>query len=246
MRRFFVEEVRDEFARIGGAEARHIKVVLRLRQGDELLLIDSGGNRYKASIYRFEGNDIVVKIGKKYPPIPPSPLKIILCQAIIRAKNMDLVIQKASELGVYEIIPFYSERTVLKLSKEREAQKVRHWKEIAIQSAKQSGRAPLLNLNKPLRFADMLKRFKYEEIFKLLLWEGEEKNLLKQVLRSSPLQNKAVVVVGPEGGFSEGEIEMAKEAGFMITAVGQRILRSETASLVISSILQYEWGDLSD
>jgi len=119
MRRFFIEEIKEKegFCKVPEPEARHIVKVLRMKQGDRLILMDSGGKRFEASIESAALKELTVKLIKKLPEPPPSPVSIDICQALIKSRVMDYMIEKTSELGISNIIPFYSERTVIKLDK---------------------------------------------------------------------------------------------------------------------------------
>jgi 16S rRNA (uracil1498-N3)-methyltransferase len=174
---------------------------------------------------------------------------------------MDYVIEKTSELGLDRILPFSSERTVVKLSKERFANKKQRWREIAHSAAKQSDRKTPLEIGPPSSFEELVGKCRGENALKVILWEEEGARDLKRVLRASPpltphltlpLEGEGKVgvkkfsgIVGPEGGFSQEEVRAAGEAGFVSVSLGQRVLRAETAAITLVAIVQYEWGDLS-
>ena len=157
---------------------------------------------------------------------------------------MDYLIQKTSELGVAHIHPFSSLRTITMIKKERLSNRMRHWREIAKSSAKQSGRAVPAQIDLPLTLGELSLKWKEKRCIKAILWEGEGATDLKELLRSSSREGKFVGMVGPEGGFAEEEIELAANAGFIPVTLGNRILRSETAAMAMVAIVQYEWGDL--
>ena len=247
MRRFFVEEIRPEngFCSITGPEARHILKVLRMGPGDQLILMDGKGNRFLASIESAAARDVRAALIKSLPKPSPSPVEIILCQALLKQRQMDYVIQKTSELGVDCIIPFSSERTVVILNKDRRDNKMRHWREIAQSSAKQSDRGIPSEIKPLCSFIELMNRWRREDALKLILWEEEGASDLKSFLRGSQPVNRLVGAVGPEGGFSKAEIEAAHDAGFISVSLGRRTLRAETAAIALVAIFQYEWGDLS-
>jgi 16S rRNA (uracil1498-N3)-methyltransferase len=246
LRRFFVEEltVKTGTLVLRGAEANHIRTVLRMVPGDRLILVDSKGAWFEAVIVSADRHEVMVSLEKPLPSPPPSPVEITLCQALLRSHSMDLIIQKTSELGVDRILPFVSERTIVKPDEETVANKVRHWREIALGSTKQSGRIKPAEIGPLCPFGEIMDRYNGEEMVKMILWEEESVESLKTFLKSLHPPKKAVGVVGPEGGFSADEVKKAKSAGFVSASLGQRILRSETAAVTLTALLQYEWGDL--
>lgn len=246
MRRFFVEEIDTDkrTLTLGGTEANHIRTVLRMAPGDRLILTDSKGARYEAVIVSLDRREVRVNLERPLLPPPPSPVEITLCQAVLRSHPMDMIIQKTSELGVDRVLPFVSERTLVKPDRQAAAGKLRHWREIALSATKQSGRLKPAEIGPLLTFSELMEVWRKEEIMKVVLWEEESVRSLKNLLRSSGPAPKAVAVIGPEGGFSNEEIEKAGEAGFVPASLGQRILRAETAAITLVSLFQYEWGDL--
>lgn len=246
MRRFFVEEIREgEGALIlRGTEANHIRTVLRMAPGDRLALTDSRGARYQAVIVSVDRREVMVNLERPLPSPPPSPVEITLCQGLLRSHSMDLIIQKTSELGVDRVLPFVSGRTVVKPDEQAFAGKLRHWREIALSSTKQSGRLKPAEIGSLSTFSELMDLWRGEEIMKIVLWEDESVENLKSLLRSTRSPRKAVGVIGPEGGISSEEIVEAREAGFVSVSLGQRILRAETAAVTLVALLQYEWGDL--
>ena len=247
MRRFFVEEVikRDGYCIISGNEARHISRVLRMEKGDNFILMDRGGNRFEAVIESADCNDILVKLKRPLPAPLASPVEINLCQALLKSRSMDYIIEKTSELGVNSIIPFSSEKTVIKLDGERALAKVRRWNEIAKSAAKQADRIKPAEIYSPVFFRDLMDKWNRMDPLKVILWEKEESRDLKDLLKSFQPSRRFLGMVGPEGGFSQKEASMAKEAGFIPVSLGKRILRAETAAITLVAIVQYEWGDLS-
>jgi len=246
-RRFFVEKIvlTDNFLSITGREARHIVNVLRMKKGEKLVLMDGEGRLFESTIETLHHKGVKVKINKSIPHPPSSPLHISLAQALIRAHPMDYLIQKTTELGISSIYPFYSERTVIRLKPDHLKNKMAHWIEIMKSACKQCGRTTVPNLNPPLPFEEIIKNAPDKKTLRVLLWENEDKADLKKLLRSmSPLLH-IYAVVGPEGGFTTEEINLARETGFHIISLGNRVLRAETAAVSMLSIIQYEWGDLS-
>jgi 16S rRNA (uracil1498-N3)-methyltransferase len=158
---------------------------------------------------------------------------------------MDYVIEKTSELGVNRVLPFSSERTVVRLNKERFANKKQRWHEIAHSAAKQSDRKTPVEIGPLSSFEELVAKCRGENALKILLWEEEGATDLKGLLKASPPVKRFIGIVGPEGGFSQEEVRAAGEAGFVSVSLGQRVLRAETAAIAMVAIAQYEWGDLS-
>jgi 16S rRNA (uracil1498-N3)-methyltransferase len=247
VRRFFAENIPGEGGLISltGKEANHIRNVLRMKQGDTLTVTDGKGHLFKAMIEESHRKGVRAKIIKALPAPAPSPINIHLVQALIKSRPMDILIQKTTELGVGSITPFISERTAVKMRDEQLSRKMVHWEEIMKAACKQSGNSNLPALNPPLKFEALIGNDHPQGTLKLLLWEREKEADLKAILRTRGQLPHIMVVVGPEGGFTLREIRLARDAGFHIVSLGSRILRSETASITLISIIQYEWGDLS-
>jgi 16S rRNA (uracil1498-N3)-methyltransferase len=247
LRRFFVEKIipTGGFLSITGKEARHIRNVLRMKKGEMLILMDREGQSFEATIGEVQYKEVKVTITKTLPPLPSSPVKISLAQALIKSHPMEYFIQKVTELGIHSIHPFYSERTVIQLRSAHLKNKMDRWMEIMKSACKQCGRVTLPDLNTPLLFEEMIKDAPDTKTLKILLWEDEDKVDLKRLLTSMSPAPHVFVIVGPEGGFTLNEINLAKDAGFHIVSLGNRILRAETAAVSLLSIIQYEWGDLN-
>ncbi len=175
LRRFLVEELPAAAGQvvIRGSEARHIALVLRMRAGDELILGDRKGSHFLAKIESAERDAVRVALLDPCPPPAPSPVEITLGQAVLKSQAMDTLIQKVSELGAERVVPFFSERTVVRLDRERVENKLRRWQEVARGAAKQCGRATPLEIRPPLAFRDLLAAWDSETACKILLWERE-------------------------------------------------------------------------
>jgi 16S rRNA (uracil1498-N3)-methyltransferase len=247
MRRFFIDEIisTQETLSITGAEAKHIARVLRMGPGERIVLLDKEGGRYQAVIKAVDRHQVLVTLERAIPAPSPSSVHITLCQALLKSHPMDLVVEKSSELGVDRILPYIAERTVVKVDRDRSHGKVRRWQEIAQSAAKQSDRAIPADIRPLCTFEELLSTLREEPALKILLWEQEIARSLRDLLRSGSPASRVVAMVGPEGGFTEREVEEAVEAGFVPVSLGRRILRSETAAITLVTLLQYEFGDLS-
>ena len=212
------------------------------RVGSLVTLTDSKGSDFRGRILRFSREEASILIFETFPSPTESSLEIILLQALPEKERMELIIQKATELGVSAIIPFKSERSISLEEREVKQKKAHRWQEIAVKAVQQSRRAKVPRVGPYRSFQEALKIGEGESL-KILLWEKEGENL-KDALRRS-LAQKIYVMVGPEGGFTEEEVNLAKEKGFIPVKLGQRILRTETAAITLVGILQYELGDLN-
>jgi len=246
LRRFLVEnlEIENGFCVITGREAHHMSRVLRMGRGDELVLLDGKGGRFLAGIQSVSHEGIKVQIRKPLDPVQPSPFKITLCQAVIKSASMDYLIQKTSELGVTRISPFFSSRSVVHLKADRQRKKSNRWREIAHSAAKQCNRDIPPEIGAPESFDKQLALFSKAPGLKVILWERETSRDLKDLLQNHESSGSFTGMVGPEGGFTPEEVSAAQHAGFIPVSMGSRILRAETAALVLVAIVQYEWGDL--
>jgi 16S rRNA (uracil1498-N3)-methyltransferase len=246
VRRFFVQEIeaKDGLCTIRGSEAKHMTRVLRMGHGDQFILMDGKGARFRAIIESAGRREVLVILEKPLPQPLPSPVEITLGQALLKSRAMDYVIEKTSELGVHRILPFFSERTVVRLNKERFENKKQRWREIGHSAAKQSDRKAPVEIGPLSSFEELVGSCGAEDALKVILWEEEMATDLKGVLKRSPPVDRFLGIVGPEGGFSEEEVRAAEKAGFVSVSLGQRVLRAETAAVAIVAIVQYEWGDL--
>ncbi len=244
MARFYLPnpEIEDGRLRITGPEVRHIRRVLRLKEGDELILFDGQEKEYRGIIIDQGTRSVYLRIEEILSIQKESPLEITLAQSLLKGEKMDYLIQKATELGVKKIIPFFSSRSIPLLDKSKRLNRHHRWQKIAIEASKQCGRAKIPEIIPSLDFSEMLQSASPQSL-RLILWE-KEKRRLKNFLKELRMLKEIFFVVGPEGGFSEEEIENSKKGGFIPISLGERILRAETASLCLMSILQYEWGDI--
>jgi 16S rRNA (uracil1498-N3)-methyltransferase len=247
LRRFFIEEIKaiDRSCTIEGAEARHITRVMRMGRGDRFILMDGKGARFQVMIESAQRKEVLVTLEELLPVPPQSSVEITLCQALLKSQAMDYVVQKTSELGVDGLFPFFSDRTVVRLHGDQSINKIRRWREISQSATKQSDRVVPAEIGPVFSFETLITQMKEEDALKVLLWEEEGAKDLKGLLRTSSAERKFVGIVGPEGGFSNDEIQVAGEAGFITASLGYRVLRSETAAITMVAIVQYEWGDLS-
>jgi 16S rRNA (uracil1498-N3)-methyltransferase len=244
MPRFYIPnpDIDDGLLKIEGDEVKHIRKVLRLKAGDEIVVFDGVGKEFEGRIVEEGRSSVRVQIQRILSPIGDSPLEVTLAQSLLKGEKMDYLIQKATELGVKGIIPFLSSRSVPVLEKSRSLKRHRRWEKIAIEASKQCGRGMIPRIEPLQDYSDMLRAASTDHL-RLILWEREGIKL-KEVLKRSEEKTRIFFVIGPEGGFSQGEVEEAKRHGFVAVTLGRRIIRAETASLCFLGILQYERGDI--
>jgi 16S rRNA (uracil1498-N3)-methyltransferase len=216
-----------------------------MERGDRFVLTDGKHERYQVIIESTAPREVKVLIERPLPMSPPSPVEITIWQSILKARAMSYLVRRTSELGIAAICPFVSERTVVKVQGERSSSKLKHWREIARNSAKQCDRSYPAEIRALSSFKDLFSRSDGEDALKVILWEQEGSKDLKNLLRETSPSRKFLGVVGPEGGFSQEEVSTARQSGFFSVSLGKRILRAETAAITLVAVVQYEWGDLS-
>ncbi len=245
MHRFFFnkKDIKENKIYITGNEAKHIINVLRLKVNDKIILCDGVGKDYCVMISSIEKESLKVKILSTEASVGEPCIDIVIYQSIPKSTKMDYIIQKCTEIGVKGIVPVYSARTIVKLeSEERERKKVERWQKIAYEAAKQSGRGRIPVISMPLKFENAL-RDSMERDLTLIPYEEEKTVSFKEVLKSKNPKNIGIFI-GPEGGFEEDEIESAINSNAKTVTLGSRILRTETAGLVVLSCILYEYNQM--
>ena len=224
MHRFFVEEpgMAEDSMTITGGDVNHIKNVLRMSVGDHICVINGQNNKeYDCEIISIGNEEIETKICEIRESDQELENHIVLFQGLPKSDKMELIIQKAVELGVYKIVPVSTERTVVKLDAKKEANKRKRWMNISESAAKQSGRLYIPEVTQVVSYTEALAMAE------------------KMDVRLIPYELAVAVFIGPEGGFESGEIEKAMETGVQPITLGKRILRTETAGLVTLAMLVY-------
>jgi 16S rRNA (uracil1498-N3)-methyltransferase len=227
---------------IEGDEVRHIRKVLRLKAGDEVVVFDGSAKEYEGTIIEEGSASVVIAVQNVLSSKSESPLEIALAQSLLKGEKMDYLIQKATELGVNRIIPFFSSRTIPLLEESRRLKRYDRWKRIAVEASKQCGRGVVPKIEPLQDYSEMVQTANQDSL-RLILWEKEGARL-KGVLTGSKEKKKIFFIIGPEGGLTQEEVKHAQREGFIHVNLGRRILRSETSSLCLLSILQYECGDI--
>ncbi len=246
---FFINknQVKENKVRITGELLKHLRDSLRIKNGEMIFCVDEEGTKY-AVFATYAGKDLFIgEITETTGRQIESAIFIHLVQAVPKGPKLDFIIQKTTELGINAITPVISDRAVVRIEKERVEEKLRRWKKIALEAAQQSNRLDVPDIAPPVSFHDYIASFQKGDL-NLLLYEGEKKRGIKEVIRGAMEAacgvKSIILLIGPEGGFSNEEVEMAEEAGFTPVSLGSHILRTETAPIVALSILQYEFGQM--
>ena len=241
MRNFFVDPANldESFAVLIGQEARHIDSVLRLGRGDRINLFDGTGMIYEVIIEEAVKTRIKTRILKTRPARLDGP-RTYLGQGLLKGKKMDFIVRKATELGVNGLMPFVSSHcTVRRVPETRETR----WHRISLESCKQCGRPYPLKCMPVTDFNALISASEDYQM-KIIFWEKENIRTLEKVFSDNSCIKSVIFLVGPEGGFSKQEIEMAASTGYEVVSLGKLILRAETASFAAMAILQYITGNL--
>ena len=246
MARFFVaqKDVREHEGLITGQELQHMCRVLRLRPGDQVTLFDDAGREHEGVIRSVTESGAKIKILRSYEANRESLLEVTLAVGLTKGEKMDFVVEKATELGVRTVVPFFSTYTVPKLDQEKIAERSRRWQKIALSATKQCGRTRIPVIHGLCDFGEFVKQ-PFNDALKLLFWEGEPRQTLNHVYAKERGVRSVIVAVGPEGGLNVQEANLAQEYEFKPVHLGPRVLRAETAAVAVVSLVQFLWGDLS-
>ena len=244
MQRFFVEphqiDEGNQSIRVVGSDVNHMKNVLRMKAGEEVWISDGEEKEYHCEITCFEDEEAVLKILETLESEYELPNKIYLFQGLPKGDKMELIIQKAVELGVHEIIPVEMKRCVVKLDAKKADKKIARWQQISESAAKQSKRMLIPEVHSVMTYKEAMKYAAELDValvpYELAKGMKETRELISAI---QPGQSVGIFI-GPEGGFEEAEIELALESGAKSITLGKRILRTETAGLTILSVLMFQ------
>lgn len=245
MPRFFVtpSQVQNGEIVIQGNDVNHIKNVLRMRPGDELSISDGAGMDYFCTIRSIERDEVCLNVENSWKSYVELPVKLYLFQGLPKGDKMELIIQKAVELGVYEIIPVRTKRVIVKLDEKKETKKIARWQQIAESGAKQSGRGIIPEVKPVMSFKDAIDYAKNLEGVLIPYEKAEGMNKTREIIKGLKGKKSVGIFIGPEGGFDAQEIEEAMASGVQPVTLGHRILRTETAGLTMLSILMFEFEE---
>lgn len=237
------ENIYDTYIEIVGSDVNHIKNVLRFKEGDELLISSGDNTDYSCHIAEIGEDKIIAAIDSKDEVGKELPAKVYLFQGLPKGDKMELIIQKMTELGVYSIIPVAMKRSVVKLDEKKADSKVKRWNAIAESAAKQSKRSIIPEVTEVVTFKQALKMASDMDI-KLLPYEcADSMSKTKNIIEGLHGGTSVAIFIGPEGGFDIEELEAAKESGWEIITLGKRILRTETAGMMLMSVLMYHFEE---
>jgi len=245
MHRFFVtpEGFSENTVTIKGSDVNHIRTVLRMKPGDRIEALDGEGFQYEVVLAEVGRDHVRGEILSKTATQTESPVKIQMGQALIKGNAFDLLVRKATELGVDSIVALKTERCVARLTKASGPYRTERWQRIAEEASKQCGRSRVPEINSTVLSIEEYSRQASGCDLKLVFWEAEQNTRLQDITAPDSVASIAFLA-GPEGGWAQQEIDFLIQQGFQSVTLGPRLLKADTASLVILSLLQHRWGDL--
>lgn len=241
MYRFFVEEsqIYNGTVHIMGSDVNHIKNVLRMRPGEKILVSTGGEKEYHCAVSDFPEGEVLAAVEEVTAADRELPSGIVLFQGLPKGDKMELIIQKAVELGATEIVPVEMKRCVVKLDRKKAEKKAERWQTIALGAAKQSKRMQIPTVHMPVTFQQALAMMAESDVRLMPYENAEGMEGTRRILESIEPGESIAVLIGPEGGIDEAEVEMARKAKVEPITLGKRILRTETAGMTVLSILVY-------
>lgn len=241
MQHFFADRswVQGDKIRLEGSDVNHMKNVLRMKEGEEVQVSDGTGNAYLCQIEGYEGDQAVLKIREKTEKDTELPSKIWLFQGLPKGDKMELIIQKAVELGAYAVVPVETRRCVVKLDAKKAQKKVSRWQQISESAAKQSKRMLIPEVKNVMNWKEALAFAKGLDVVLIPYELAQGMKETREILAAIQPGQSVGIFIGPEGGFEEEEVRDAMEAGGKPVTLGKRILRTETAGMTMLSILMY-------
>jgi len=241
MHHFFIDEneIEGDVASLYGEDVNHIVNVLRMKIGEEILLSDSKGNDYNCEITSISKEKVCAKVRFKYENGHELKQEITLFQGLPKSDKMELIIQKCVELGAFDIVPVEMKHCVVKLDEKGKDSKQKRWQAISLSAAKQSKRSIVPNVSRPISFKAALELACNYDLIIVPYESAKGMDYTKEVFESAKNYKKIGVFIGPEGGFDSTEIEDLSQTGGKIVTLGKRILRTETAGMMVIGILSY-------
>lgn len=241
MHRFFVEptDIVDGRVALSEEDAVHALRVLRLAEGDEILICDGQDREYRAEIVETGKKSLTAQLGEGYELGSEPKTKITLYQGVPKAGKMEYLVQKGTEIGICRFVPYYSKRCVVKPGKDKGE---RHGR-VAYEAAKQAHRGAIPQVDSPISFTELCRAIGEHELT-LAAWEEEHAHSVREALTECPEAKDIALIIGPEGGLAPEETESLAEAGARVVTLGPRILRTETAGAVLAALVLYERGDM--
>jgi 16S rRNA (uracil1498-N3)-methyltransferase len=252
-RRFFAppDAFKQQTVTLTSDEAKHLRDVLRLKQGDEVYVFDGAGKEFRCIVSGWKRDEVTLdECEQVAPPHPESPLDLTLAVGLLKGDKFDLIVQKATELGITRIVPVMTRHADIHLRDASDAEKrVIRWRRIALEAAKQCGRARVPDVDMPAEIAELITTA--GDSLRVMFSERDGRSL-EEVIADSASQERqgyrapetVTALVGSEGGWANDEIKAASDSGWRIVTLGGRILRAETAAITVSVLLQHAFGDL--
>ena len=243
MQHFYIEPeaVAEGKVRITGSDYNHIKNVLRMKQGEELAAVDGFGTEYLCRISGFEAETVICDVVSAEESRFELPAEIVLFQGLPKKDKMELIVQKAVELGVSRIVPVVTKRTIVKLdSTEKEKKRTERMNAISLAAAKQCGRGIVPVVTAPVSFKEAVEEASAFDTAMIPYELADDIDSSRRLIKSLPGKKTIGVFIGPEGGFDRTEVELAISKGIVPITLGKRILRTETAGLCVLSLIMYE------
>jgi len=263
MRRLFLKGLLEDEVTITGDDAQHLMYAMRAKAGDEVILVDDAGAVGKMELTGFTADSVTMRLVERLEADTEPPIDLVLAQCLPKGDKLELVIQKAVELGAVAVQPLASRNCVVRYDAKKAAAKQKRWQKIAEEAAKQCGRTRVPEVLPVVGLMDWLQEWESSSYVTLsaplghlpqggrqgavllFCYENEDQQPVKAALRALPEDvHRITVLIGPEGGFSLPEAAAITEAGGQSVTLGPRILRAETAAIAAMSIVQYEKGDL--
>jgi 16S rRNA (uracil1498-N3)-methyltransferase len=249
LRRFYAPKIAftsdSRTVALSADEARHAHDVLRLGAGDEVFVFDGEGHEYRCVIRELTSRSAALNVVEKvHPASPDSPLKLTLAVALLKGEKFDLVVQKATELGVIRLTPLVTARADVRIREPGDARKkADRWARIAFESAKQCGRAQLMLVDPPMNLNEFFRSI--TDVQLKLTYTARDGDPHADLARMDVKDARLAAMIGPEGGWTDDELKQASANGCKIVTLGGRILRAETAAIAVASLLQHRFGDLN-
>lgn len=242
MNRFFADidgrDIGTDIILTGG-DVNHIRNVLRLKTGEQIVVCDNRGRDYYCTLSHIGSEEVACRIVDICDNFSELPLKVTLFQGYPKSDKMDLIVQKMVELGVSRIVPVYTSRTIVKLDARKAAKKTERYNTIAVAAAKQSGRGVVPEVTEPVSWRQALEMAKLLDMNIIPYEEAKGLDESREVIARTKEHSTLGIFIGPEGGFSKEEIEEAREIGAGCITLGHRILRTETAGLCVMSLVMF-------
>ena len=248
-RRFYAppDELRESFITLSVEETHHLTHVLRLAPGDQAFVFDGGGHEYRCKLKGVKDNRAQLEVGEVLSDVVESPVEITLAQALAKGEKFDLIVQKATELGVSRIVPLLTRYAEARLDDQQTARRLERWRRISLEAVKQCGRRKLVEITAPCTLSEFLGDggLASSAHQMLLLFSERGGVAITDALGERSKPHAFVAMVGPEGGWSDDDLALLNAAGSKAVTLGPRVLRTETAAIVALALIQQAIGDLS-